>query len=87
MLCSAVLWCLQLLPQATASFRRYIQRAVTPGLLTALLAAGVRPASSSSSGGAGSGSGDAAVLVPSYTPEVEGILLPLFLEYCQQHYM
>jgi hypothetical protein len=86
---------LQLLPQATASFRRYIQRAVTPGLLTALLAAGVplpssSSSSSSSSGGSGSssgGSGAETALVPAYTPKVEGILLPLFLEYCQQHYM
>jgi hypothetical protein len=24
--------------------------------------------------------------VPTYTPEVEQLLLPLFLEYCNQHY-
>jgi hypothetical protein len=81
-----VLSWLQLLPQATASFRRYIQRAITPGLLTALLAAGVQPPSSSGGGG-GSSSGAEAALVPAYTPKVEAVLLPLFLEYCQQHYM
>jgi hypothetical protein len=51
-------------------------------LVAALLLAGVPPSSSSSSGRVGS----KIALGPSYTPEVEAMLLPLFLQYAQQYY-
>lgn len=59
-----------------------MQRAVTPGLLAALLVAGSKHSSSSST----SNGSTAAGLEPTYNIDVEELLLPLFLAYCHQHY-
>jgi len=68
---------LQLIPQAATSFKRYMQRAITPGFLAALLVAGAQPGSSSNA---------SSELQPAYNADVGALLLPAFLQYCQEHY-
>jgi hypothetical protein len=88
-----MLCCLQLLPHASAAFRKYMQRAATPGLSAALFMAAAAPPDPAAAAAAGDlqqqqqqqqqqqeGAGI------SYTPAVEALLMPYFLEFCQQQY-
>jgi hypothetical protein len=91
----------QLLPYASSTFRKYMQRAATPGLTAALLMAAAAPqlaAADAAAAAAAAGGGEEAaadewqqqqqqgVVGFSYTPAVEALLLPYFLEFCQQQY-
>ncbi|WIA34808.1 hypothetical protein OEZ86_013108 [Tetradesmus obliquus] len=83
-----------LLPHASSTFRKYMQRAATPGFTAALFMAAAAPpaAPDAAADDAAAGSEQQQQQQQQgpggmgYTPAVEALLMPYFLEFCQQQY-